>query len=209
MAENFQHHHNWSELQWAQELRRDERRISCYLHELVHCLDLPEENTLIYDQLASTADLVPTAEAAAALHNWFFSEDITGDGDNDEFEECDGTPPLPAPAGNAENLAVKWNIFCAAKVPATSILETLAISCAFARLFARISDFTAADEPAPEALLITLGKCALRDLNQLAGMLNRFSAAHSDLAAETGSFLTRTGEIREFILARLAVLQHR
>lgn len=208
MAENFQHHNNWNEFQWLQELRRDERRISCYMHELVHCLDLPEENSLIYDQLASSADLVPTAEAADALHNWFFNETFDDDAEDEDISgESDTGDTISAPAANVETLGVRWNMLCAAKFSGNTDLEALALSCAFAKLFARVGEFTDPEENAPATLLRTLGKCALRDLNHLAGRINRFTAAHPDLTVEREFFLTRLGEVREALISRLDSLQ--
>lgn len=50
---------NWNEYRWEQEIRRDERRISCYYRELPACLDLPGEEDMIFSSLLSQPDLVP------------------------------------------------------------------------------------------------------------------------------------------------------
>ena len=70
MAES--HHRpqdNWNEFQWENEIRRDERRISCYFRELPACLDLPGEEAMIFDSLASRPDLVPTGSSPEICEN--------------------------------------------------------------------------------------------------------------------------------------------
>ena len=43
MSKFSKHHQHWDEFRWEEEIRRDERRISGYFHELAACLDLPDE----------------------------------------------------------------------------------------------------------------------------------------------------------------------
>ena len=47
----------WNEFQWEEEIRRDERRICGYFHELPSCLDLPGEEEMIYEKLFSQVDI--------------------------------------------------------------------------------------------------------------------------------------------------------
>ena len=68
------HHQHWDEFRWEEEIRKDERRISGYFHELGACLDLPDEEQLIYDQLAGRNDLV-IADTPDSVRNIFSDED--------------------------------------------------------------------------------------------------------------------------------------
>ena len=63
MAESYRPQDNWNEFQWEHEIRRDERRISCYYRELPACLDLPGEEEMIFSSLLSRPDLVPITDA--------------------------------------------------------------------------------------------------------------------------------------------------
>ena len=63
MAEYRRPDENWNEFQWENEIRRDERRISCYFRELPACLDLPGEEEM--RALAEGALRVLRGETAA------------------------------------------------------------------------------------------------------------------------------------------------
>ena len=65
----------WNEFQWEEEIRRDERRICGYFHELPSCLDLPGEEEMIYEKLFSQVDLMPVNGKTGALRNWDDGED--------------------------------------------------------------------------------------------------------------------------------------
>ena len=77
------HHQHWNEFQWEEEIRRDEQRISGYFRELAGCLDLPDEEELIYGQLAAKNELVPQPESTESLRDYF-------SGSDEDEEEYDG-----------------------------------------------------------------------------------------------------------------------
>jgi len=56
-------HNHWDEFRWERELRRDERRISGYFRQLANCLDLPDEEELIYGQLSADLNICSRYDA--------------------------------------------------------------------------------------------------------------------------------------------------
>ncbi|MBR7107524.1 MAG: hypothetical protein IKC89_03810 [Lentisphaeria bacterium] len=200
-------HQNWNEFQWEEEIRRDERRISGYFRELAACLDLPDEEELIFGQLSSQMDLVPSSEAAESLHNWFT--------DNDENE--DEPLEISNPARTADTavieeldmLSSEWNILTATPMPESLTAQVLGCSCAFAKLLARTSDFLTPGENCTTALQISLGKRSLSDLKDTVNALVAIASRHPFFREQTPFFITRLAELRERLIEKLTSLTSR
>jgi len=196
-------HSSWDEFQWEEEIRRDERRISRYYRELASCLDLPGEDELIMGQLAGETDLVPKGCSADALRGRIFRDED----DEDEGEEYDAPRRTSEIVLQTDQLASRWNVQLIRDLDPRGFLAGLGISCAYAKLLARIIDFTDADEVQEKGLKISLLKRSLADLNELLGMFGRlehFQPALRALAQEHRSGLAR---IRERLLDRMVRLR--
>ena len=200
------HHQYWDEFRWEEEIRRDERRISGYFRELAGCIDLPDEEELIYDQLAGQSDLVPTQECSENLRNFFFGEEE----DEDEISERGQMPRRTvenATVDELDMLCSEWNILTVSRLPHSARHDALVVSCAFAKLLARLSDFMEPDNNSAGALLISLGKRSLRDLNETVTVLNSFGSKYAVMLPETDEFISRLGEIRERVISRIQALR--
>ncbi len=200
MANIRQHPENWNEFQWENEIRRDERRISCYYRELPDCLDLPGEEDMIFNSLLSHPDLVPTGGSADSLRAWQPEEE---EEDGELFEENDRRPGSGLIA-QLDRLAVEWNTLMVSELRPDLELPGLGISCAFGKLLARVADFVDTAEPSEKALRISLGKRSLADLNELAGALQQLGNSQHSLQTHLGLFIELLSHIREHLLELLA-----
>ena len=198
-------HQNWNEFQWEEEIRRDERRISGYFRELAACLDLPDEEELIFGQLSAQTDLVPSADAAESLHNWFT------DSDENEDEQFDSAPAHrgmeTAVIEELDMLCSEWNILTAVTMPEGLAAKALGCNCCFAKLLARASDFLNPGSDCTEALQLSLGKRTLSDLNDMVKALDSIAAEHPFFRERTPFFIGRLGELRERIIEKLNSLR--
>lgn len=151
---------NFNEFQWEQEIRRDDRRINCYFRELLQCLDLPGEETLIFDKLAQIPDLVPKGESSAA--DWR-SEFFTEDEEDKDLVIFDIDPKNTNHhlIEIIDSVCTEWNLVGAA-ADRTSVLQDLSVSCTLGKLMVRLIDFLNAEET---ALRTSLGKRALSELD--------------------------------------------
>ncbi len=161
---------NWNEFQWEREIRRDERRISCYFRELADCLDLPGEEEMIYGNLPGCGGLVPTGGGT----KWRMWDALEPE---DEFDE--ENPDARRRGGEElitqlDKLCCEWNVIFAAALRENLREEGLAVSCSFGKLQRRLADFTDIDAAEMRPLKISLGKRVLGDLNELTGMLLAF-----------------------------------
>lgn len=105
MAEFKNNGESWNEFQWEKEIRRDERRISCYFRELPGCLDLPGEEEMIFSTLLSSPDLVPTGGNPDSLRFW-----QRPDEDDEEYEDSDDPPgAVPAPRSSRRSTGLRPN----------------------------------------------------------------------------------------------------
>lgn len=95
---------NWNEYRWEQEIRRDERRISCYYRELPACLDLPGEEDMIFSSLLSQPDLVPIGGNADSLRVWHSESE---EEDDDEFDA--GARRGPARKSSTSWTGLRWS----------------------------------------------------------------------------------------------------
>ena len=205
MSRISKRHQHWDEFRWEEEIRRDERRISGYFRELAGCLDLPDEEELIYGQLSSQPDLVPFPETGESLRDYFGSSED----DDDEL------PEHPANCRTVESstveeldmLCAEWNIFIAAKLPALFYSHALGCSCAFAKLLARTADFLEPEPDTSKALQLSLGKRTLRDLNETVQLLSTMAGYHEFFREKAENLISRLGEIRERLIAKLDSLR--
>ena len=162
------HYRNWDEFRWEQEIRRDERRINCYFRTLPSCLDLPGEEDMVNNTIASQSDLMP--ESRNALAPWSYLA-------QDQEEERDipvqeGRRPGEYIIDSLDKLAAQWNLHCALRPDIR--YAALTLSCAYAKLLARCADFF--DVPSEnKALKKCLGKRSLNDLLELNHFLEMLS----------------------------------
>lgn len=168
------HHRNWDEFRWEQEIRRDERRINCYFRTLPQCLDLPGEEEMISNTIASQSDLMPEMPADSnVITPWSYlrfpeeEDDERGSGDLQE-----GRRPGEHIVESIDALASRWNIHCA--ITPELHYAALPVGCAYAKLLARCADFL--DVPDNDAALKRcLGKRCLCDLLELHNYLEFLS----------------------------------
>ena len=133
MKEFRPHSQNWNEFQWEQEIRRDERRISCYYRELPECLDLPGEEEMIFNSLLSRPDLVPTGGAPDSLRSWRPGEE--DDDDDEPLFDDNSRRPGSELIIQLDHLAVEWNTLAVSRLRAGLELPGLGICCAFGAHF--------------------------------------------------------------------------
>ena len=198
-------HQHWDEFRWEEEIRRDERRISGYFRELAGCLDLPEEEELIYGQLSSQPDLVPLPDAGESWRECFGSNDD----EDEEFPEhlANNRTVESSTVEELDMLCAEWNIFIAVKLPEVFYFRALGCSCAFAKLLARAADFLEPDQDASKALQLSLGKRALRDLNETVDLLSGMAECHEFFREKSAMLISRLGEIRERLISKLDSLR--
>ena len=192
-------HQHWNEFQWEEEIRRDERRISGYFRELAGCLDLPDEEELIFGQLSSQPDLVPLAENPESLRDCF-------SGSDDDEEEClEHNAPRRTVASSTvdelDMLCSEWNILTSGVLPSQVRYMALGCSCAFGKLLARTADFLEPGESSSRALIVSLGKRALRDLNETVELLSEIAAVYPFFRERCSWLISRLGEIRERLIS--------
>ena len=169
-------HRNWDEFRWEQEIRRDERRINCFFRLLPSCLDLPGEEEMISNSIASHADLLPDPSIAqGSLPPWSYLA-VSENSDGVPFTP-EGRRPGEYIIESLDKLASQWNLHCA--MTPQIHYAALTVSCAYAKLLARCADFF--DTPEEDAALrICLGKRTLNDLQELHKILDLL--AHTDPA---------------------------
>ena len=198
MAEFKNNGESWNEFQWEKEIRRDERRISCYFRELPGCLDLPGEEEMIFSTLLSSPDLVPTGGNPDSLRFW-----QRPDEDDEEYEDSDDPPrrrPCAEIVEEIDRLATEWNVCCASSLRSNLDLHGLGIVCAYGKLLARTADFVDTEADTARGLKISLGKRALADLNELVGALEQLSTLQRSLATDLALAVELLGHVRERLI---------
>ena len=205
MAEFRNNEEHWNEFQWEQEVRRDERRISCYFRELPACLDLPGEEEMIFNTLLSSPDLVPSGGTPDSLRYWHRSDEE----EEEDFDDAEDTRRRPGTevVDEIDRLATEWNVCCASSLRSTLDLHGLGIVCAFGKLLARAADFVDTDQETARGLKISLGKRALADLNELVGGLERLRELQRSLKAEISLTVELLGHIRERLIDLVELLR--
>lgn len=204
MAESYRPQDNWNEFQWEHEIRRDERRISCYYRELPACLDLPGEEEMIFSSLLSRPDLVPTATNPDSLRTWRGAPE-----DEEEFDEEEPPPRRPGSetVDQLDHLCAEWNILAATQLRADLDLPGLGVSCAYAKLLARVADFVDTDEIRDLALKLSLGKRSLADLNELTGELSRLAGIQHSIRSALLLHVELLAHVREQLIDQLTRLR--
>ena len=197
-------HQNWDEFRWEEEIRQDERRISGYFRELASCLDLPDEDELIFEQLAGRSDLV-VADTPETIRNMYSGEDE--DEEQEEEERIPRRTVETATVDELDMLCAEWNILTAAPFTPAQQSAALGCSCAFAKLLARCADFLEPGEDCSNALIISMGKRTLRDLNETVQFIRRACEIIPERKEQLEVFVSRLGEIRERLISRLEYLR--
>ncbi len=196
----------WNEYQWEEELRREDRRISCYFRELPLCLDLPGEEEMIFEEMQSRPGLVP---AGASPGHWRIWDDpvFSREGDAGDTEQVPIRRPGDEWIERLDDLLVEWNALSARSLPLAFEKESLAVSCGFGKLIVRMSDFIDTEKNELAALKICLGKRAVSDVHELCCMLEAVAALQpsaGDLAMHLAGVLQ---DLREYLTDQLAALR--
>ena len=193
----------WNEFQWEQELRRHENRIARFFQDLVYCIDLPAEEANGDFQLgAETPDPVPAAPNPA-LQDWLRDHDD----EEDEENAPDRRPTCFAPVDAIDQLGVSWNLIAATRLDPELLPCGMGVNCAFAKLLARVADFTEPAKDATPALRLTLGKRSLTDLKELSVMLESIAAEQKSLLPDITGIQSRLLIVREQLVDCLRELR--
>ncbi len=198
MGQTSKNGQNWNEFQWEREIRRDERRISCYFRELALCLDLPGEDNIIFDNLMSQPGLVP---AGADPDHWRIWDSMEENGDGEEDGDTRKRRPGDELVEQTDKLACEWNVIFASRLQERYRKAGLGTACAFGKLITRLADFTDTDaDDGFAGLKISLGKRALSDINELAGRLAEMGRLQKDILPEAIVLTEMLQLIRERLL---------
>ena len=195
---------NWDEFTWSREIRKDELRIAGYFRALVKCLDLPGEEELIFSNLMSHPEMVPTGvtDPNKLLNNGFDSAEEDEDWDG-ERREARRSSSFDA-GSRLENLALEWNIFAASRLSVKHTQLALAVTCAFGKVLSRIYNYEdVEDNSESTALQIGLLKRLLADLNELLRAFDDFKTATDCEHIELEKFFPVVCQIRESVIGRL------
>lgn len=197
----------WNEFQWEQELRRDDRRITCYFRELPLCLDLPGEEEMIFEGMQSQPGLVPASAAPGHWRMWdapVFDRGEDADADDD-------APPRRKPGDEwierLDRLHSEWHAIAALDLKEPLTEPALGVSCAFGKVIVRLTDFVDTESPELLALKICLGKRAIEDINELCGMLGAIGDLQPSVEKRTAALAETLQHAREYLTDRLAELR--
>jgi len=193
----------WNEFQWEREIRRDERRISCYFRELACCLDLPGEEEMIYGNLPGCGGLVPSGNVTG----WRMWDALEPDDDFDEDSPDNRRRAGDELLNQFDKLCCEWNVIYAAALRENLREEGLAVCCSFGKLQRRLADFTDTDAAEIRSLKLCLGKRVLGDLNELTGMLRAIAELQRSLRPSLILLNELLQQIRERIVDMLSLLR--
>ena len=162
----------WDEYTWSKEIRKDELRIAGYFRALKGCLDLPGEEEIIFKQLMSQPELVPTGVKDPLRTLKWEMEELESEPEGIVAREECFKVDFSA-VSQVEALAMEWNLLAAAVMPLSR--KVLAVTCAFGKLLSRMYNFVEIDEePENTALRKSLLKHMLIDLNGVLTLLREF-----------------------------------
>lgn len=198
---------NWDEYQWEREIRRHESRVAGFFRGLVYCIDLPAEEASADFQIGAEAPSDPVSARTninPALQEWLQNHDSDEDDENTPSERH---PVCFAPVDAIDKMCVQWNVIFATRVRPELSPLAMGIICAFAKLLARVADFTESGREFSPALLTTLGKRSLTDLKELSLMLECIAAEEPSLAQDISGIHSRLLIVREQLLNRLRELR--
>jgi hypothetical protein len=201
-------HKNWDEFKWEEEIRRDELRINRYFFELIPCMDLPGEEEMVIDQLASQSELVPIGVANfSAIGNWcYFASDEASEEEDEEEQRNISIRRQGDIINQLDNLATCWNMVAIRKLPKDLFSFGMGISCAYGKLLARTADFMDADSKLDRALKLTLGKRVLADINTLLTAMSSLMGKVEELYDILNTQKEELIQAREIIIDALSLL---
>jgi hypothetical protein len=199
---------SWNEFAWGREISKDELRISGYFRVLPRNLDLPGEEELIFNELMSEDELIPTGVDDPMQ---VFREDMES-GNDQEFEEerrevrrkC--AFPL---VRQVEKQAGEWNVCMAEYLKPEQFYLGLPVTCAFGKLISRIYNFEENESGEGDTLSLRIGllKRMLADLNELVNMLIKFKEHSLIPEVRIEIFNAYAANFREEILNKLNSLR--
>lgn len=197
----------WNEKQWENEIRRHESSLAEFFRDLVYCLDLPVGDSPAGLQEAAGMPLDPvTSRSNEALQQW--KNDHENEDDSDDAVEYEPRRPVSFACVDAlDQLAVEWNTLTMDFDDRQTFAAALGINGAFAKLLARTADFTEPDRDAPAALLITLGRRAMEDLEDLVSRLDDFANSSGIPREKCRYFRSRLALVREQLADHLRELR--
>lgn len=204
----MKHNSVWDEFQWEKELRKHESRIARYFQGLVYCIDLPAEESCADFRFGSAMPSDPVSTRNSnnqALQEWLQEHDSDNE-DTDTAPE-ERRPSCFAPVDAVDQLAVTWNTVCAVRLRSDLNQSGMGITCAFAKLLARVADFTEPGRECTTPLLITLGKRSLADLKELCNLLESLGQEQHSLQETVSAITARLLLVREQLLCRLKELR--
>ena len=197
----------WDEYTWSKEIRKDELRIAGYFRALKNRLDLPGEEDMIFKQLMSQPELVPSGVKDPLRTLKLEMEELEEEAEGGAAWEKRFRNPFNA-AVKIEKSVAEWNLLAAANMPLSP--KVLAVTCAFGKLLSRMYNFMETDEePETLALRKSLLKHMLHDLNGILTLLRDFNERSYDgsVADLFKEFFPALAAVREEILDKLKALK--
>ena len=197
---------HWDEYQWDDEIRRHESIVAHFFQDLVYCLDLPMDE--LPESWGAETE-IPSDPVAArrtdALRRWMSDHEDEEESANDPPDSDLRNPVSFSCVEYLDQLAARWNSFAILNLSG-NMNTALAINCTFAKLLARVADFTDPAKNVPRTLQITLGKRAIFDLEEL---VDRLKECQAQLAQEcqTEYFISRLAILRDQLIECLSGLR--
>ena len=207
---------NLSEFYWEKKLRQHEKSVTEYLKKLYHSLELADLECVSGVSAGGPDESFPELKDLPVFSLGKFSTENSSDdecGCGDDCSDGDDDVVMPrrvtdfSPVDAVDQLAVLWNQQLIAKLPEELFDYGLGINCAFAKLIARIADFTEPCEGIPDNLLIALGKRACAELNELLKKLSAQILRESSFALEAAFVADRLLLVRSVLTGELAELR--
>jgi hypothetical protein len=190
---------SWNEFQWENEIKRHEYNAAALFQDLVYCLDLP----IAYSDLNIIPGEQPPATVSStqndALKQWML--DHENDEEQSEVTQQDEYrhPVCFSCVDSLDHLAVMWNQFAVENFSGEAFHKAMGVTCAFGKLLARVADFTEPSKACENSLLITLGKRAVAELEELVDYLHEYHAEY---------FISRLSLLRDQLTDRLQELRN-
>lgn len=193
---------SWDEFQWENEIKRHEHNIAALFQELVYCLDLP----VVYGDLSIIPGEQPPATVSSAQNNalrqWMMDHEDEEENDEaapqDEFRH----PICFSCVDSLDNLAVLWNKLAVENFSGENFHKAMGVTCAFGKLLARVADFTEPAKNCETPLLITLGKRAVAELEELVDFIKEYQPV-----IPADYFINRLALIRDQLIDKLQELR--
>ena len=115
-------------------------------------------------------------------------------------------PAVPAVKWSTSSIISRQSGTCS-RPRADLELPGLGVSCAYAKLLARVADFIDTDETRDRALKLSLGKRSLSDLNELTGELSRLAGIQHSLREMLELHIELLAHVREQLIDLLTRLR--